>query len=63
MQQQSDEHKSSHDIPMKDKTDVNFTGKRQARLVSKLTRNQAKKNIQAEFVELDSDDHPSFSAA
>jgi len=63
IQQQSDEPKSSHDIPMKDKTDVNFTSKRQARLASRLTRNQAKKNIQAEFVELDSEDCPSSSAA
>jgi len=63
MQQQNDEPKSDHDIPMKDEFDVNFTSKRQARLVSRLTRNQVKKNIQAEFVELDSENSPSSSAA
>ena len=47
---------------MKDEMDVNFTGKRQARLASRLTRNQAKKNIQAEFVELEPEDCPSSSA-
>ena len=61
MQQHSDEPKSGHDILMKDEMDVNFTGKRQARLASRLTRNQVKKNIQAEFVELDSEDCPSSS--
>jgi len=63
MQQHSDEPKSSHDILMKDETDVNFTSKRQARLASRLTRNQVKKTDQTEFVELDSDNSPSSSAA
>jgi len=63
MQQLSDEPKSSHDIPMEHKTDINFTNKRQARLASRLTRNQAKENIHAEFVEVDSRDSPSSSAA
>lgn len=61
-QQLSDEPKSSHDIPMKEEADVNFTNKRQARLASRLTRNQAKGNIHAKFVELDSNDCPSSSA-
>ena len=61
-QQQSDRRQSSLDIPVQRKIDISFANKRHAKLSSRMTRNQAKKLNEIDFVDLDQTDDPTSSA-